>query len=212
MQKIAALSLATLMLGCSALPPVEQARDAEQEVRRLERAWLDAYEQYDTTAMNAIVADDFLITFPDGSSQTKAQVMESIRTRPAPGNSTRFHTSETRARVYGDTVVLTGLVVGTYSRGEKTSSEHYRYTDTYVKRGGRWQVVASHLSKVPAPSPQSSGISSNAGQNRSVTGNKVLSLHEHGNLQLREDDRRESRRRSRAHEGVAREERLPRRS
>jgi hypothetical protein len=27
-----------------------------------------------------------------------------------------------------------------------TSETHQRYTDTYVKRDGRWQVVASHLS------------------------------------------------------------------
>ena len=151
MQKIAATVLATLMLRCAALPATAHAGNAEQEVRRLERAWLDAYEQYDTAAMNAIVADDFLITFPGGSTQTKAQVVESIRTPPAAGNSTRFQTSETRARVYGDTVVLTGFVVGTYTSGEKTTSEHYRYTDTYVRRGERWQVVASHLSKVPPP-------------------------------------------------------------
>ena len=169
MRTTTAILLAALMLRCSALP-VAHSGNVEQEVRTLERAWLDAYEQYDTTAMNAIVADDFVITFPDGSMQTKAQVVESIRTPPAPGNSTRFHTTETRARVYGDTVVLTGRVVGTYTRGDKTSAEHYRYTDTYVKRGGRWQVVASHLSKVPPP------VSSNAGQGRSLTGNRLLSL------------------------------------
>ncbi|HYC61985.1 MAG TPA: nuclear transport factor 2 family protein [Thermoanaerobaculia bacterium] len=172
-----AIVLAALMLRCSALPPVvESSANAEREVRKLERAWLDAYEQYDTAAMNAIVADDFVITFPDGSTQTKAQVVASIKTPPPPGNSTRFHTTETRARVYGDTVVLTGNVIGTYSQNGKSSSEHYRYTDTYVKQGGRWQVVASHLSKAPVVASKSSGVSSNAGQGRSVTGNKLLSL------------------------------------
>lgn len=156
MRMMTAIAFATLMLRCATVPTVAHSANAEQEVRKLERAWLDAYEQYDTAAMNAIVADDFLITFPDGSSQTKGQVVESIRTPPPPGNTTRFQTSETRARVYGDTVVLTGRVVGTYSRDGQSRSDHYRYTDTYVKHGGRWQVIASHLSKIPAPQPDAS--------------------------------------------------------
>jgi len=44
-------------------------------------------------------------------------------------------------------VILTGRVVTEYQRdGQTTSKEEQRYTDTWVKRNGRWQVVASHLS------------------------------------------------------------------
>ena len=46
---------------------------AEQDVRKLERSWLDAYEKRDVALMSAIVAEDFTITFPDGSVQTKQQ-------------------------------------------------------------------------------------------------------------------------------------------
>jgi len=57
------------------------------------------------------------------------------------------------ARVYGDTVILTGRVVTEYQRdGQTMSKEQQRYTDTYVKRNGRWQVVASHLSNDTARS------------------------------------------------------------
>lgn len=129
-----------------------QEGGAEQEVRRLERAWLDAYEQHDAKAMDAIVADDFTITFPDGSMQTKPQIMEMIRRpRPPAGQGSRFYTEDVRARVYGDTVILLGRVVSEYVRGGQTVKEASRYTDTYVKRGGRWQVVASHLSNDGRP-------------------------------------------------------------
>ena len=122
--------------------------DAASAVQKLERAWLDAYEQHDGKAMTAIVADDFTITFPDGSIQTKAQIIASLQSagggqRP----SMKFHTEEVKARVYGDTVILTGRVVTEYQRdGQTMSKEQQRYTDTYVKRNGHWQVVASHLS------------------------------------------------------------------
>ena len=128
--------------------------DAAQAVQKLERSWLDAYEQHDAKAMTAIVADDFTITFPDGSMQTKSQIMTSLKSagggqRP----SMKFHTEDVQARVYGDTVILTGRVVTEYQRdGQTMSKEQQRYTDTYVKRNGRWQVVASHLSNDTARS------------------------------------------------------------
>ena len=122
--------------------------DHAQEVRKLERAWLDAYEQHDEKAMTAIVADDFTITFPDGSMQTKAQIITSLKGGGGSGRpSMKFHTEDVQARVYGDTVILSGRVVTEYQRdGQTISKEQQRYTDTYVKRNGRWQVVASHLS------------------------------------------------------------------
>jgi len=122
--------------------------NAAQTVQKLERSWLDAYEQHDEKAMTAIVADDFAITFPDGSMQTKAQIIMSIKSLGGGQRPTmKFHTEDVQARVYGDTVILTGRVVTEYQReGQTMSKEQQRYTDTYVKRNGRWQVVASHLS------------------------------------------------------------------
>jgi uncharacterized protein (TIGR02246 family) len=129
-----------------------QADGAEQEVRKLERAWLDAYEKSDAKAMDAIVADDFTITFPDGSMQTKPQIMEMIkRPRNPAAPATRFYTEEVRSRAYGDTVILIGRVISEYERDGKPVTEQSRYTDTYVRRRGRWQVVASHLSNVEEP-------------------------------------------------------------
>jgi len=120
---------------------------SEREVRQLERAWLDAYEQHDSKAMEAIVADDFTITFPDGSIQTKPSILASLKqSRSSP--PLKFYTEDVQARVYGDTVILIGRVVTEWQQNGKAMKEENRYTDTYVKRGGRWQVVASHLSNV----------------------------------------------------------------
>ena len=132
-----------------------QASQSEQEVRKLERAWLDAYEQHDGKAMNEIVADDFAITFPDGSMQTKPQILDSIKApRSSASPSLKFYTEDVQARVYGDTVILMGRVITEYQRDGKAMKEQSRYTDTYVKRQGRWQVVASHLSNVARPRTQ----------------------------------------------------------
>ncbi|MEK6280123.1 MAG: nuclear transport factor 2 family protein [Acidobacteriota bacterium] len=142
--KLLFLFLVAIVMPATAFSQSNNAR----EVQDLERSWLNAYEQRDEKAMNAIVADDFLITFPNGSSQTKPQVVSSLN---APGGnsgtSMKFHTEDVKARVYGDTVILTGRVVAEWQRdGKPLGKERSRYTDTYIKRQGRWQVVASHLS------------------------------------------------------------------
>jgi uncharacterized protein (TIGR02246 family) len=145
--KLTRLCLVILMLITSCGYAAAQD-DAAQAVQKLERSWLDAYEQHDEKAMTAIVADDFTITFPDGSMQTKAQILASLKISPGMQRpSPKFHTEEVKVRVYGDTVILTGRVVTEYQRdGQTMSKEQQRYTDTYVKRNGLWQVVASHLS------------------------------------------------------------------
>ncbi|HEX5832502.1 MAG TPA: nuclear transport factor 2 family protein [Pyrinomonadaceae bacterium] len=122
----------------------QDQNQAEQEVKKVEREWLDAYEKHDSAAMDKIVASDWTGTFPDGTVQTKQNVMQLVRKprregMPAP----KFYSEEVKARVYGDTVILTGRIITEWPGGNKQIS---RYTDTYVKRNGNWQVVASHMS------------------------------------------------------------------
>ena len=116
----------------------------EQDVRKLERAWLDAYEKKDVAAMTAIVADDFTITYSDGSILTKPPIIESLKR--SGGTTFKFTTENVQSRVYGDTVILIGLVISEWKDNDKPMTDRSRYTDTYVKRNGKWQVVASHLS------------------------------------------------------------------
>jgi uncharacterized protein (TIGR02246 family) len=130
----------------------EAAAVAAAEVKKVEREWLDAYEKHDAEAMDRFVAEDFVITFANGTRQTKPQLMAEIRkprdaSQPAP----KFTTEDVTARTYGDTVILTGRVVTEITGGDKTVRHESSYTDTYVKKDGRWQVVASHLSAVPKP-------------------------------------------------------------
>ena len=50
---------------------------------------------------------------------------------------------------YGDTVVVTGRtrIKGT-DKGRSLTGDQ-RFTQVYAKKGGRWQIVAFHLSSIP---------------------------------------------------------------
>jgi uncharacterized protein (TIGR02246 family) len=136
----------------SALQAMESApttASAEEAVRKLEREWLDAYEQHDADAMARILADEFTITYGDGRTENKTQVLETVKAhadkaKPAP----KFATEEVQARVEGDSVVLTGRLVETIERGGESRAMRFSYTDTYRQRDGRWQVVNSQLRRL----------------------------------------------------------------
>jgi ketosteroid isomerase-like protein len=144
LRTLAASFIAFLVAFAINAQPKTGPDKSQDEVRKLERVWLDAYEKKDVQAMNAIVADDFTITFGDGSMQTKPQIIGSLR-RPG-GTSTKFFTENVQSRSYGDTVILIGIVVSEWMQNGEKKTDRSRYTDTYVKRNGKWQVVASHLS------------------------------------------------------------------
>src|SRR2546423_8570903 len=105
---------------------------AEQEVRKLEREWLDAYEQHDAASMDRILADDFKLTQSGGGTQSKADIMAGLKAaRDAAGGAATFSTDDVQSRVEGDTVILTGRFLQRMQRDGQTMTMAARYTDTY---------------------------------------------------------------------------------
>jgi len=53
-----------------------------------------------------------------------------------------------KVRVYGSTAVISGLSTEKSQLMGSDTSGQYLFTDTWIKRDGRWQCVATHLSEV----------------------------------------------------------------
>lgn len=58
-------------------------------------------------------------------------------------------TEDVKSRVEGDTVILTGRFIQRMERDGEMRTMKARYTDRYVKLQGRWQVIASQLTRIP---------------------------------------------------------------
>lgn len=123
-----------------------QSGSVEQELIKLEKGWNDALVNHDWAFIDQILADDYLTTDSDGVVANKAQEMVILRTGEEAVTS--WEADNFMVRVYGDTAVVTyrwtyeGQIRGKASAGQE------RYTDTWVWRGGRWQVVAAHASRI----------------------------------------------------------------
>lgn len=55
---------------------------------------------------------------------------------------------EVEVRLFRDTAVATGRTRATGSYHGKAASVVLRFTDVFIRRNGRWQIVASHASTV----------------------------------------------------------------
>jgi ketosteroid isomerase-like protein len=132
-------------------PAIGQTKNpkAEQELLKLQREWLDAYQKHDAAALERIEADDFTLTEADGKVTTKPEDVASIRNSKPPQPDDSFDVEDLKVRLYGDTAILMGRVILKYRNRGQIVVERYRYTDTYLKRRGRWQVVASQLTRIP---------------------------------------------------------------
>jgi len=58
----------------------------------------------------------------------------------------RYETSGLRIQVYGDAAVVTGLLERTRNAGGQVAEDKYRFTKVYVRKAGKWLVVAWHAS------------------------------------------------------------------
>lgn len=135
------LMLAALLMVCAAVARADRDKKVEEEIKRLERQWLiEPYFTSDMTAYDRIVADDFTITHSNGKVLNKAEKRANIIADHITDPSSQFRIGESRVRVYGRAAVSVGYI----AEGAST----VRFTNTYVKRNGRWQVVASQLNRV----------------------------------------------------------------
>jgi ketosteroid isomerase-like protein len=118
----------------------------EPELKRLENEWLNSYLRGDKQTFDRIVADDFTRTDESGKFATKAEERALVQAPPA-SVSASLTNEDMHVRVYGNSAIVTGLIV---SRVQGSLSFQSRFTDTFIKRGARWQVVARHYSRVPS--------------------------------------------------------------
>jgi len=155
MLAVAALTMAASslalgqMTGKKANYSNQKGNSVEQAVMQMEEALRAAITKSDTKAYERLVADDYVFTNQDAVVRTKAQVMSAYDSGSLKYESVKF--DEIKVHPYGDTAVLTGRSTLKGQDNGKDIGGQFRYTRVYVKRQGRWQLVATQLTRIPQP-------------------------------------------------------------
>jgi ketosteroid isomerase-like protein len=103
-------------------------------------------------------ADDVIYTRSTGGVTNKADIMRSMRTvRPAAqsqSNAAVYSAEDVTVHDYGDTAVVAFRLVSRATHADgATDQSSYRNTGVFLRRNGKWQVVAWQSTKIPAAAP-----------------------------------------------------------
>ena len=119
-------------------------RAVEQELIKAERELADAFIKRDIAGLERILAEEFIDSNPDGIAQDKASAI--AETKSGTVLSVTF--SDLKVRMYGDVGIVTGLYTQKAILNGKDATGTNRFTDVFVKRAGRWQLVSTQSTRV----------------------------------------------------------------
>ena len=159
---------ANAVAAASAEPTPDKAA-IEAELTRIENDWPRILKERDAATVGKVEADDILLVYPDGSAGSKEQDMKDVEAGALTADS--WDLSDITVNVLNnDSAVVrvrTTVKGGRYKTPEgKTQdvSGEFRSVDTFARRNGRWQLIASATvpvrnpgaSAMPSPSPKPS--------------------------------------------------------
>lgn len=140
-------------ISCAA----QTAPDAP-ELTRLLNDFLAGAGRNDAAVHERFWADDLIYTRSAGVRTNKPDLMKGVRSAPVskPGDPvTVYSAEEIKIQQYGNAAVLAFKLVGTTTKSDGTTSiSNHLNTGTFIKRNGKWQVVAWQATTIPKPGPE----------------------------------------------------------
>jgi hypothetical protein len=136
------LSVAILLLGMSTLALGQTKRSTvEDKLIELDKAWTVAELKGDKKAAGALVAEDYTGTTQRGEIENKTQYLAGI----SP-NADMVKADDYKVTIYGNTAIMTHR-----STVSGVRNIQFRSTHIWMKRNGKWQIVAHHGSQITPP-------------------------------------------------------------
>jgi predicted TIM-barrel fold metal-dependent hydrolase len=148
------LLLTSLAPGLSAPTLAADPVSDEAELREIKEVlWPRAYREGDTALLDRLLADEFRLIDPDGGWSDKATELARVAERRWVNRAFRFEIRRLEVFENGTAVVAgRGVVIGPES--DPNGGYQYQSSNVLIRRAGRWQAIASHVSGVRPLSPE----------------------------------------------------------
>jgi ketosteroid isomerase-like protein len=112
-----------------------------QEVLQVEQAWVEAHRQLDVATLERLMADDYFVIRSDGSVAGKEEDLASYLAGDRHWEYAEGDQYD--VRIYGHTAVLSGRWRARGVNAGQPFDYSAQFLSVYVKRDGRWQMVAA---------------------------------------------------------------------
>jgi len=136
MKQLLCLLLSLICLSAT-LAPAQDDSAARSKVLALEKAWNQAYKMGDSKALGAILDDNIILIQDDGSLQTKAEFLSTVKA--STGNEEQVAPESLNVHVFGKTAIAVG-VIATKGKG---GVRRERFIDTWIEKNGNWVCIAT---------------------------------------------------------------------
>jgi ketosteroid isomerase-like protein len=122
----------------------DQSQD-EQALMKIQHEWAEARVKGDSSYTRRLEAEDCTIVWPDGRIVNKRGDLQSM----ADIVFSEFKIQNLQVRLYGDTGIVVGQGTIEAHKGKQDLLDgKFVWTDTFVKQGGEWKVIASQITPV----------------------------------------------------------------
>lgn len=123
--------------------------DTEQEINQIEEQRYQTMVTADTQGLAQILADEFVYHQPTGNVASKAMYLQQIGSGKVKIKT--FERYGVTVHVYGDTATAMGSTRLDIELEGQARKVDLAYLNVWVKRDGRWQLVARQSAFKPAP-------------------------------------------------------------
>ena len=120
-----------------------QGSSDEEQLLTIQQQLARAWVQRDRIFIERVLAPEWMVTQSDGTIRSRAAVLhDAFVARTVTIES--MVVDDVTVTVLGDTAIVRGRTEATGVAGDQRGSARLRFTDTFIKRSGQWQAVASH--------------------------------------------------------------------
>jgi ketosteroid isomerase-like protein len=141
------LACATSVAGAQQPKAATARTPDERAVLDLEEAWTKGVVKRDAATFKRLLAPGFVYT-EDDRVQNGEQLTRDIVSGTDTVTEARNEQMETHR--FDNAMIVTGWLIMRGRGGGVPFERRYRFTDTWLKRGGQWQIIAAQDYLVPA--------------------------------------------------------------
>ena len=124
------------------------AQNADIEViKKLNLDWLNAYPTKDSLTLSRVLADDFILITPQGTSENKKDNLLNLLSPKIEFISVVIDSANVRL-LTPEIGILTAWTSFTFKFAGKETKAKNCYQDVYMKRKNKWFAVQAHVSSL----------------------------------------------------------------
>jgi ketosteroid isomerase-like protein len=125
------------------------AAKAADAVKDLDAKRFQAQTKNDFDALGSLLADDLVYTHSSAAVDGKTAYIDSMKSGRTKYEA--IEPSDVKVRVYGNTAIINGTAKLTVTSNGATNTFSVRYTDIWVLRDNKWQMVGWQSTRLPEP-------------------------------------------------------------